>query len=160
MAPPPGTLPTAFSSTMKTSIVSHDSFTLKALLFVLAVVLSLFFLTGCDTPTEARGFTGISGDRIGDDYVYYPTYEVYYVPTRGEYVYYDGTSWVRTTSPSTQVWAKDIAGTPYVRMTFRDDPSHHHADIAREYPKNWIPPEAVPGVPARTTNDDVREGKR
>jgi hypothetical protein len=145
---------------MKTTTTAPEYFTLKALLFVLAVVLSLFLLTACDSPTEARGFTGIQGDRIGDDYVYYPRYEVYYVPTRGEYVYYDGNTWVRTTRPATQVWAKDIAGAPYVRMTFHDDPSQHHTDIVRDYPRNWVPPEAVPGVPARTTNDDVREGKR
>jgi hypothetical protein len=145
---------------MKTSTTAPDHFTLKALLFVLAVVLALFFLTACDSPTEARGFTGLRGDRIGDDYVYYPSYEVYYMPTRREYVYYDGSRWVRTSRPTTQLWARDIARAPYVKMRFRDDPSHHHHEIARAYPRNWVPPEAVPGVPARTTNDDEREGRR
>lgn len=138
--------------------------TLASALRVVLVIASLVLvhlLTGCDTPTEAKGFTGISGDRIGDDYVYYPRYEVYYVPARREYVYYDaGTrTWIRTTTP-TQVWVKDITGTAYVKMDFHDAPEGHHADVVRRYPQNWVPPEAVPGVPARTTNDDVREGKR
>jgi len=145
---------------VKTSSLAPDFFTLKALLAVLGIVLALFFFTSCDSPTEARGFSGIAGDHIGDDYVYYPSYEVYYVPTRGEYVYYDGRTWLRTSRPTTQVWARDIAGRPYVKMSFHDNPSHHHADIVRKYPKNWVPPEAVPGVPAPTTNDDLRERRR
>lgn len=146
---------------MKTYSTSSDFFTLKTLLFMAAIVSAMFVLVGCDTPTEAKGFTGISGDRIGDDYVYYPRYEVYYVPTRKEYVYYDAASktWIRTTNPD-QVWVKDISGTAYVKMDFHDAPEGHHQDVVRRYPQGWVPPEAVPGVPARTTNDDVREGKR
>jgi hypothetical protein len=147
---------------MKTSSTSSaDFFTLKTLLFLAGIVLALFILVGCNEPTESRGFTGISGDRIGDDYVYYPRYEVYYVPARREYVYYDASTkaWIRTTTP-TQVWAKDITGAAYVKMDFHDAPEGHHQDVVRRYPETWVPPEAVHGVPARTTNDDVREGKK
>ena len=145
---------------MKTS-TSADFFSIRTLAFLAGSVLALFFLVACNEPTESRGFTGISGDRIGDDYVYYPSYEVYYVQSRNEYVYYDSTTstWVRTSKP-TQVWAKDISGAPSVKMSFHDGPEHHHTDIVREYPKTWVPPEAVPGVPARTTNDDLLEGKK
>lgn len=104
--------------------------------------------------SESHAFTGTAGDRIGDDYVYYPTYEVYYSPARKEYVYNDGTTWVRSTTPSRD-WANDIAGAPYVPMTFHDDPALHHNDIARQYPRTW-----VAGEPARTANDDVVEGRR
>lgn len=125
------------------------------------VILLLMFLVACSEPTESRGFTGISGDRIGDDYVYYPKYEVYYAPARKEYVYYDASvaTWMRTTAPA-QVWAKDIGGAPYVKMDFHDGPERHHQEIMRRYPRSWVPPEVVPGVPARTTNDDLREGKK
>jgi len=135
-------------------------FSIKALLILGGVVLILILMVGCNEPTEARGFSGIAGDRIGDDYVYYPQYEVYYVPTRKEYVYYDSSTatWVRTTAP-TRVWAKDIADAPYVKMDFHDAPEVHHLDVVRRYPQTWVPPEVVPGVPARTTNDDLREGK-
>jgi hypothetical protein len=145
---------------MKTE-TSPSFFSLQTLVFLVVSALAIAFLAACETPTEAKGFTGISGDRIGDDYVYYPRYEVYYVPTRKEYVYYDSASntWIRTTNPN-QVWVKDIAGTAYVKMDFHDAPEGHHQDVVRRYPQTWVPPEAVPGVPARTTNDDVREGKR
>ncbi|MEJ1971617.1 MAG: hypothetical protein WDM96_03675 [Lacunisphaera sp.] len=145
---------------MKTSVSPAGFFSLKTLAFLTASVFAVLFLTACyEPPAASHGFTGIAGDHIGDDYVYYPSYEVYYVPTRSEYIYYDGTAWVRTTKP-TQAWARDISGAPYVNMTFHDAPEHHHTEIKRAYPKNWVPPEAVPGVPARTANDDVREGKK
>lgn len=145
---------------MKTE-TSPSFLSYQTLVFLVVSALAIAFLAACETPTEAKGFTGISGDRIGDDYVYYPRYEVYYVPTRKEYVYYDSASntWIRTTNPN-QVWVKDISGTAYVKMDFHDAPEGHHQDVVRRYPQTWVPPEAVPGVPARTTNDDVREGKR
>jgi len=145
---------------MKTE-TSPSFLSYQTLVFLVVSALAIAFLAACETPTEAKGFTGISGDRIGDDYVYYPRYEVYYVPTRKEYVYYDSASntWIRTTNPN-QVWVKDISGTAYVKMDFHDAPEGHHHDIVRRYPQTWVPPEAVPGVPARTTNDDVREGKK
>lgn len=145
---------------MKTD-TSETFFSIPTLLFLAVSAIAIAFLAGCDTPTEAKGFTGISGDRIGDDYVYYPSYEVYYVPARNEYVYLDKdtNTWIRTSKPS-QGWSKDISTAASVKMDFHDDPSHHHAEIAREYPKGWIAPESVPGVPARTANDDVLEGKR
>lgn len=130
----------------------------KLLTFLVGTALALT-LASCYETSESHGFTGIAGDRIGDDYVYYPKYEVYYSPGTREYVYYNNGTWVRTTSPS-QVWAADIAGAPSVRMDFHDSPEHHHAEIARAYPRTWTAPEAVPGVPARTTNDDVVEGRR
>ena len=151
---------TPSSSDMKTSAVIRF-FSLHTLYLVTGTLFVLLILAACNEPTEARGFTGISGDRIGDDYVYYPKYEVYYIPTRKEYVYYDaGTAkWIRTTAP-TQMWATDVTGADYVKMDFHDAPEKHHEDVMRRYPRTWVPPELVPGVPARTTNDDLREGKR
>ena len=145
---------------MKASASAHF-FSVKTLLLLTGVVLILMLVVACNEPTEARGFSGITGDHIGDDYVYYPKYEVYYVPTRKEYVYYDTSSatWVHTTAP-TQVWAKDITDTASVKMDFHDAPEGHHQETMRRYPQTWVSPETVPGVPARTTNDDLREGKQ
>lgn len=143
------------------TFASRQFFTVRTLLILTGVVLLVMLFVACNEPTESRAFLGISGDRIGDDYVYYPKYEVYYVPTRGEYVYCDAatSTWIRTTTP-TQAWANDLTRTPHVKMDFHDAPEGHHQEIMRRYPQTWVPPEVVPGVPARTTNDDLLEGKK
>jgi hypothetical protein len=108
-------------------------------------------MAAAPTTQESHAFTGISGDEIGDDYVYYPTWEVYYSQARKEYVYFDGKVWVRTATPDPS-WGATIAGAPSVPMTFHDAPARHHAEIVRLYPRTWQPEAA--GQPARTTNDD------
>ncbi len=119
-------------------------------------------LTDPDAPQNApsHAFTGTAGDKIGDDYVYYPAYEVYYSPARKEYVYYNGSTWVRSVDAA-PAWATEIRSARSVPMNFHDSPAGHHQDVLRMYPRNWQPPEAVvPGDAARTTNDDVREGRK
>jgi hypothetical protein len=109
-------------------------------------------ITVAPTTQESHAFTGISGDEIGDDYVYYPTWEVYYGRARREYVYFDGKAWVRTTKPD-PAWSSNIQGAPSVPMTFHDAPERHHAEVVRVYPRTWRPEAA--GQPARTANDDL-----
>jgi hypothetical protein len=114
-------------------------------------------ITAAPTTGESHAFTGTAGDHIGDDYVYYPAYEVYYSPASKEYVYYNGSVWVRSTSPE-QTWIKEIRSADSVPVTFRDSPENHHAETLRQYPRDWHPA-STPGEPTRTTNDDVRDGK-
>lgn len=111
-------------------------------------------LGGCYSKSESHAFTGIEGDRIGDDYVYYPQYEVYYSPARRVYYYRDTNGWVTRAEPAS-AWARELPNSPSVRMKFTDSPEGHHVDTVRQYPHDWTP---VTAHPARTTGDDVREG--
>jgi hypothetical protein len=115
-------------------------------------------IAAAPTTGESHAFTGTTGDHIGDDYVYYPAYEVYYSPATKEYVYFNGSVWVRSTSPE-QTWIKEIRSANSVPVSFRDSPEKHHVETLRQYPRNWQPT-PVTGEPTRTTNDDVREGKK
>jgi hypothetical protein len=72
----------------------------------------------------------------GDDYDYYPGYEVYYARNRHEYVYRDGNRWVRSSTyprASSQV----LLSSPSVRVEFRDAPERHHDYVVRRYPHDW-----------------------
>ncbi len=138
----------------------------RSSLAVLGVALGLVF-AGCHTPNTdpdspqnapSHAFTGTTGDKIGDDYIYYPQYEVYYSPSRNEYVYSNGKVWVRSAEP-TLVTVKEIRSARSVPMNFHDSPENHHAEVLKMYPRNWQPADIPPGEPTRTTNDDVREGK-
>jgi len=76
---------------------------------------------------------------VQDDYVYYPSYQVYYSGRTRQYVYLDGRSWVSRPAPP-RVSAQVVLASPSVRLDFHDHPSNHHAKISREYPKHWAPP--------------------
>ena len=118
--------------------------------------------TDPDSPENAtsHAFTGTTGDKIGDDYVYYPQYEVYYSQARKEYVYYNGSVWVRSAEPQ-QIWMKEIRSADSVPMNFKDSPESHHTDVLKMYPRTWKPVAPIaPGEPTRTTNDDVRDGTK
>jgi hypothetical protein len=75
----------------------------------------------------------------GNYYDYYPNYEMYYHPARREYVYYDGRTWVRQSTPR-GVAPNVLLSSPSVRLEFQDPPERHHATIVRTYPRNWVPP--------------------
>lgn len=75
---------------------------------------------------------------IQDDYVYYPDYECYYSVNRHQYAYREGNRWVARPAPR-GVSITVLEGSPSVRMGFHDSPAYHHADVARQYPKNWRP---------------------
>ena len=74
-----------------------------------------------------------------DDYDYYPAYGVYYSRNRHEYVYRNGSSWVRGPQPE-GVSLNVLLAAPAVRMAFHDSPEQHHNEVARSYPKNWRRP--------------------
>ena len=75
----------------------------------------------------------------GEQYDYYPSYETYYHPVRREFVFYDGRRWVRQSTPR-GVHPSVVLASPSVRLEFQDLPEHHHANIVRAYPRNWVPP--------------------
>jgi hypothetical protein len=89
-----------------------------------------------------------------DEYDYYPAYEVYYSRTRQEYVYRDGRNWVRSSQPR-GISASVLLSAPSARMSFRDSPEHHHANVVRSYPKNWKGDDK-----RRDDKDERREDKR
>jgi hypothetical protein len=76
-----------------------------------------------------------------DNYVYYPSYGVYYNSSRHQYAYQDRGAWVSRPSPN-GVSADVLRASPSVKMDFHDSPEKHHADMVQKYPKNWTPPGA------------------
>ena len=115
----------------------------------LVLVLGAALLTGCighvDAPHHSRVYAPpppVYVERtvvVQDDYVYYPSYQVYYSGRTRQYVYLDGRSWVSRPAPP-RVSAQVVFASPSVRLDFHDHPSNHHAKISREYPKHWAPP--------------------
>ena len=87
------------------------------------------------------GAIGVRGDGVAvqDDYVYYPAYQVYYSSSRHQYVYQDGRSWVSRPAPP-HVAVNVLFASPSVNVGFHDSPANHHAEIARQYPKQWVAP--------------------
>jgi hypothetical protein len=82
--------------------------------------------------------TGVAAQ---DDYVYYPAYQVYYSSYRHQYVYQNGRSWVSRPAPP-HVSVNVLFSSPSVNVGFHDSPANHHAEIARQYPKQWKSPES------------------
>jgi hypothetical protein len=73
-----------------------------------------------------------------DDYVYYPKYGAYYSPIHHRYYYQDHGAWGWRDKPLGV--APDVfLQAPSVKMNFHDAPDKHHADIVRQYPKDWAP---------------------
>lgn len=79
-----------------------------------------------------------------DNYVYYPSYGVYYNSSRHQYAYQDRGMWVSRPSPS-GVSADMLRASPSVKMDFHDSPEKHHAAMVQKYPKNWAPPSSGHG---------------
>jgi hypothetical protein len=75
---------------------------------------------------------------VQDDYVYYPNYECYYSLSRHQYAYREGNAWVARPAPR-GVSVNVLVASPSVRMNFHDSPSRHHAEVIKQYPKNWKP---------------------
>ena len=106
-------------------------------------------LTGCvGYVGQARGGSGY-GPRpaveatvvVQDDYVYYPGYDLYYSNNRHQYYYQDGGAWVARPAPR-GVSVDVLVAAPSVRMDFHDSPANHHAEVVKQYPRNWSPPGA------------------
>ena len=89
---------------------------------------------------------------VQDDYVYYPQYQVYYSSSRHQYAYREGNAWVSRPAPR-GVTVNVLLASPSVRMNFHDSPANHHAEVVRQYPKNWRPPGQNQGQ-TENQNDD------
>ena len=73
-----------------------------------------------------------------DDYVYYPSYGVYYSSNLHQYAYLEGGAWVARPQPR-GVSVNVLLASPSVRMDFHDSPANHHTAMVRQYPRNWKP---------------------
>ena len=114
----------------------------------------LAVLTGCvgyvDGPHHARVYAPApavyveAGVAIQDDYVYYPSYQVYYSSNRRQYIYLDGSAWVTRPAPP-HVSVEVLFASPSVTLDFHDAPAIHHATVVETYPKNWTPSESGRG---------------
>jgi hypothetical protein len=87
---------------------------------------------------------------IEDDYVYYPSYGVYYNSSRHQYAYMDGGVWVSRPAPI-GVSVDVLMASPSVQMDFHDSPEKHHAMMIQKYPRDWKRSDA---------NQDRRDGQR
>ena len=112
--------------------------------FVLGAVL-LTTLTGCvgyvDEPRAgvyAAPPVVETAVVVQDDYVYYPNYEIYYSSSRHQYAYLEDGAWISRPAPR-GISVNVLLASPSVRMNFHDSPANHHAEIVRQYPKNWSP---------------------
>jgi hypothetical protein len=76
---------------------------------------------------------------VPDDYVYYPSYGVYYNAHRRQYYYMNGNVWVTQPQPM-GVTAEVLLASPSVNMDFHDSPANHHAEMLKRYPREWKPP--------------------
>jgi hypothetical protein len=136
---------------------------------LLAGTAFLTAFTGCDTDDNSRHGRYRDRDRANahgqasvvvyeDDYDYYPGHEVYYSRNRQEYVYRDGSQWVRRREPS-GVTLDVLLATPSVRVDFRDSPERHHDSVVRRYPRNWNRQDDR-GDRRRDDRDEQRDGRR
>jgi hypothetical protein len=93
-----------------------------------------------DVTAQSSAVVEVSSPDAGapDDYVYYPSYGIYYNSHRREYASLQGGAWVSQAAPS-GVAVDVLQASPSVRMNFHDSPANHHAAIARQYPKTWKP---------------------
>jgi hypothetical protein len=115
--------------------------------FVCGAVL-LITLTGCvgyvDGPRAgvyvAPPVVEVGGPVVvmQDNYVYYPSYGIYFNSYRNQYAYLDGGVWVSRPEPI-GVSVNVLLASPSVRMDFHDSPANHNAAMVRQYPRNWAP---------------------
>jgi len=73
-----------------------------------------------------------------ENYVYYPSYGVYYNSRRHRYMFLKGDVWVTQAAPE-GVTAEVLMASPSVDMDFHDSPERHHAEMLKKYPRDWKP---------------------
>ena len=105
-------------------------------------------LTGCvgyvepryqDTRYAPPQPVYVQPELVQDDYVYYPSHQVYYSGRSRQYVYLEGRSWVSRPTPP-HITAEVLFASPSVRVDFRGSPAPYHARYVERYPRNWTPP--------------------
>ena len=73
---------------------------------------------------------------VQDDYVYYPSYGVYFNSRRHQYYYLRGDAWIWAPAPE-GVTVDVLLASPSVHMDWHDSPANHHREMLQKYPKNW-----------------------
>jgi len=73
---------------------------------------------------------------VQDDYVYYPSYGVYYNSGRHQYAYMENGAWVTAAAPY-GVTTDVLLASPSVHMDWHDSPERHHAEMLKQYPRDW-----------------------
>jgi hypothetical protein len=73
---------------------------------------------------------------VPDDYIYYPSYGVYYNSSRHQYAYLKDGAWLYQPAPE-GVTVDVLQASPSVHMDFHDSPEKHHAEMVQKYPRNW-----------------------
>ncbi|MES1195074.1 MAG: hypothetical protein ABUL65_04205 [Opitutus sp.] len=84
------------------------------------------------TPAQEQAALG----RL-DRYVYFPGYQVYFNPARGQYTYRDGQAWITSRDLPPDLSLELLEDSPSVAMNFDDAPARHHAAVVQIYPRNW-----------------------
>jgi hypothetical protein len=87
---------------------------------------------------QSIGITVAPPTVVQDNYVYYPSYDIYYNSGRHQYAYLQGGAWVNAPAPG-RVSVDVLRASPSVNMDFHDSPANHNDAMVRQYPKNWKP---------------------
>lgn len=131
-----------------TITMNHQISRSRSTIHLLALGALGAMLSGCvgyvDGPSTAGAYSQHhpgylrGGAVVQDDYVYYPSQQVYYSSTRRQYTYQDNGSWMTRSTPP-RVSVNVLRASPSVSVGFHDSPQAHHASVARQYPKQWTP---------------------
>lgn len=115
-----------------------------ALWFRVGVVGLTLLLAGCGSfPQIGTGASGPSPAQLQaalqweNRYIYFPGYEIYYNRTQGYYVYQTNEGWLERFDLPPEVDRAQMIASPFAVMSFHDSPGPHHAQVVREYPRNW-----------------------
>jgi hypothetical protein len=120
------------------------------LVLTAALLLTLTACTGYVEGPRAEVAVESPSVEVQDDYIYYPTYGIYYSGSRRQYAYLERGAWVSQPAPR-GVSVAVLRTSPSVRMDFHDSSANHHAAVARQYPKNWKP---APSNQERDNHDE------
>ena len=101
-------------------------------------------LTGCvgDMPHRGAWSAAPEAKRVPtsatsqDEYLYFPSYAIYYNSTQHRYVCLESDGWATRIAPR-DVTVESLLSSPSVLMDFHDSPVQHHDSVVRRYPKNW-----------------------
>jgi hypothetical protein len=131
-----------------------------------AVLLALSGGTGCGEGPQAVAYVAPPvvyvtppivepGVAVEDNYYYYPGYGVYYNTSRRQFAYLEDGLWVSRPAPP-GVALNVLLASASVRMNFHDAPAGHHAEMVKQYPRDWKSPGPDKG-PKPGLKDDRRD---
>jgi hypothetical protein len=104
--------------------------------FAIALMLTLAGCLGYVDQPRHRSARVVQPVLVEEEYVYYPSYQVYYGSRSHQYYYQEGSSWVARPAPAT-LSVSVLLSSPSVPMAFHDAPAAHHAQVIQTYPTTW-----------------------